>query len=242
MNHKALIAIATSILLVSCTNQSQVVRLPSITPQPTVTLFPTSTPIPTITLRPTNSPTASPTVPSTLTLEPWPKWDISYNLFTFRELSPIETISPETARSFIGIRIPPLPDGVTQEFVRFFPDGGEMPSSTLYYQVFIMRLGNARMLWLGVPFEEWNTFDESRIYDAIPLPPIETDNILIPFSCAQHPERDPYLEKEPYYIVIATRPNDGEYATDIHYAWQIDPTNTTLKPVYYQDLKCWTPY
>jgi len=115
-----------------------------------------------------------------------------------------------------------------------------MPSSTLYYQVFVMRLGNARMLWLGVPFAEWNAFDESRIYDAIPLPSVEAGNILIPFSCAQNLERDPYLEKEPYFIVIATRPKDGEYATDIHYAWRIDPTNTTLKPVSYQDIKCWS--
>ena len=173
----------------------------------------------------------------TPTLDPWPIWDSAYSyLFTFNELIPAEAISLETARSFIGIRIPPLPDGIIQEFVRFFPDGGELPSSTLYYQIFVMRLGNARMLWLGVPFAETTSFSEGRIYDAIPLPPIQEGDILIPFTWCMNKKSDYF------FTVIATRPNDGEYyATDIHYAWRIDPSTTTLQPVYYQDLECLYP-
>jgi len=109
-----------------------------------------------------------------------------------------------------------------------------LPSWTLYHQIFVMRQGNARMIWLGVPFAETISFSESRIYDAIPMPPTDAGDVLIAFTCSRNNEIDDSL------VVIASRPKGDEPATDIHYAWRIDPTSTTLQPVNYPDIECWS--
>jgi hypothetical protein len=203
-------------------------------PIPTVkplALPPTWTPSPT--LHP-NTPTASPT--NTITPQPTiiPTSILRSGWFLITDLASNETVSLEVAKSFIGIRIPPLPDDIVEEFMYLYPDGGELPSGTLYYQIFVMRQGNARMIWLGVPFAEAISFSEGRIYDAIPMPPTQAGDVLIAFTCSRNNEIDDSL------VVIASRPNEDEPATDIHYAWRIDPISTTLQPVDYRDIECWS--
>jgi len=180
----------------------------------------------------TSSPAQHPTIKPTSS--PIPTSIIRRGWFLITNLESTKSVSLETAQSFIGTKIPPLPDNITEEFVYLYPDGGELPSSTTYHQIFVMRQGNARMIWLGIPLAETTSWDESHIYDAIPMPSTQAGDVLIAFTCSRNNESDDSL------VVIASRPNGDEPATDIHYAWQIDSKSTTLRPVNYQDIECWS--
>ena len=175
-------------------------------------------PVPPPTFTPAPEPIVTPTI------------SLPSNWYIIPELADLASIDPSDTKVFKGIRIPPLPDNIVREFGYFSPYG-EVPSWTIIYQIFLMRQGNARMLWLGVPFEDGS---ESHIYDAIPLPPTEPGDVLIPFTCIRNNEN----EYDFLLIVLATYPEEGESATDIHYAWRIDPTSITLQPVSYRNMFC----
>jgi hypothetical protein len=171
---------------------------------------------------PTFTPAPKPIVTPTLSLPS--------NWYIIPELTDFASIDSSDTKAFKGIRIPPLPEHLVQEFGYSSPYG-EVPSWTITYQIFLMRQGNARMLWLGVPFEDGS---ESRIYDAIPLPPTEPGDVLIPFTCIRQNENG----YDFLLIVIAAYPEEGGSATDIHYAWRIDPASITLQPVSYRNMFC----
>lgn len=219
--HRIAIAfLVISTVLIGCVDQSRI-RPASPTPQQTVTLFLTITPVPTNTLHPTITPTASPKATST------PRLGAGWYLIP--ELTPYESVRMEPAKSFIGLRVPPMPEGIVEEF-SYVESIGEAPPDIIVRKVFIARRGNARILWLGVLYKY--RFTDAQIYDSIPLPQTEANDVLIPFTC--------FREDGSGYpmIAIATRPNPGEDAKDIRYAWRIDPTSLTLRPVYYQDIIC----
>ncbi len=194
----------------------------------TATYSPTNTPhlvnTSTITLN-------SSLLPPTLTPEPiavsgW---------FPIPRLTQPDTIDFSAARSFKGLKIPPLPDDLVIEFYASQPYG-EVPPDTIFYKLYLIRKGNTRMLWLGIPFKETvgccGQETPHRIYDSIPFPPIETDNLLIPFICTRNYEPDLFL------VVVAEPPEKGASATSIRYAWRIDPASTSLKPVSTEGIEC----
>jgi hypothetical protein len=225
------VAIFLIVILSACNNQTPNVATNKIaisTPD-TISLTQTPNARPTLKTTPAIVPTFIPasTIIPTITVSLNPTW------FLLTRLTPVESIDRETAKSFVGLRIPPLPNGITREYVYSFPDGGELPSGTIFHQIFVMQRGNARMLWLGIPFALSTSWDESRIYDVIPIPDTQENDVLIAFTCSHNNEPDISL------IVIADRPQGEKPATDIHYAWRIDPETTTLQPVGYRNIQCW---
>jgi len=155
--------------------------------------------------------------------------------FSIPKLLHPEIIEISTARLFKGLKIPPLPEGVVTEIHTMQPYG-EVPPETIFYQVFLVRKGNARMLWLGIPFKATGLCcgqeTPNRIYDSIPFPAIETDSLLIPFVCMRNQQQDIFL------IVVAEAPEKNASATAIRYAWRIDPETTSLQPFSTKGIEC----
>jgi len=218
-----------SILSAGCATISKA-PFATTTPQPSVTLFPTVTLFSTSTPRPTPS--------STITLTSTPESTLLSDWFPIPRLTNPEPVDFSVAHLFKGLKVPPLPDELVIEFATGQPYG-EVPPETIFYQLYLIRKGNTRMLWLGIPFKEtvaccgWDT--PHRIYDSIPFPPIETESLLIPFTCIQKQGWDIFL------IVVAEPPENGAVATNILYAWRIDSATTTLQPVPTQGIEC-SPY
>jgi hypothetical protein len=213
----------------------------SMTPNP-AKIVDTVTPIhskaATFTPHPTFTTTVIPTSFVTPTLIPEPT-SAAVWWFPIPEIPHSEVMVSSTAQLFQGIKIPPWPGGLIKEF-NTGQDYGEVPSSTVFYHLFLVRKGNARMLWLGIPFKEanWCCGQETsyRIYDSIPFPPVEKDNLLIPFVCRRNNEFDIFM------IVVAESPQFGESATNIRYAWRIDQETISLKPVSIQGIECRSDY
>jgi hypothetical protein len=159
--------------------------------------------------------------------------------FPIPEITHPEALNSSTARSYKELRIPPLPAELINEFDTGMPYG-EVPPETIFYQLFLIRKGNTRMLWLGIPFKETTGCCGSetpyRIYDSIPFPAIEGDNLLIPFICMRNNEPDLFL------IVVAEPPEKGAAVTNIRYAWRIDQASTSLKSVSIQGIECSLDY
>jgi len=155
--------------------------------------------------------------------------------FPIPKLTRPDVIDFSTARLFKGLKIPPLPDEVVIEYYTMQPYG-EVPPETIFYQLFLVRKGNIRMLWLGIPFKETGVCcgqeTPNRIYDSIPFPAIETNSLLIPFICRRDQEQDIFL------IVVAEPPEQGTSATNIRYAWRIEPETTSLKTFSTQGIEC----
>ncbi len=228
MDFKRIISVVfvTSTLISGCTNLSKAPTATT-TSQPTVTLFPTTTPFLTSTPRPTPSPTVITTfTPESTLVSGW---------FLIPRLTNHETIDLSTAQLFKGLKIPPLPNELVIEFATGQPYG-EVPPETIFYQLYLIRKGNARMLWLGIPFKDTvgccgqNT--PHRIYDSIPFPPVDADNLLIPFICSRNQENDIFL------IVVAEPPQKGASATNILYAWRIDQKTISLQATSTQGIEC----
>lgn len=202
----------------------------------------TATPIPskevTFTPQPTFTAIVIPTSNATPTPIPEPT-SAAVWWFPIPEIVHPEVMASSTARLFQGIKIPPLPDELIKEFNTGI-DYGEVPPRTVFYQLFLVRKGNARMLWLGIPFKETNRCcgqeTPYRIYDSVPFPLVEKDNLLIPFVCRRNNEFDTFL------IVVAESPKKGESATNIRYAWRIDQESISLKPVSTQGIECRPDY
>lgn len=235
------IKLITAFLLVAlsaCSNPVSVVTTEQIASVTPFAIPPTWTPSPILPSKPT------PTVFPTFTITPvraFPKRaprshevpTQPQNWYVIPEITTSDPANPINTSLFEGIKIPPLPDDVTEEFSYSSPYG-EVPSRTISYEIYMMRHGNARMLWLGVPLAEGT---ESQIYDAIPLPPTQAGEVLIPFTCV-HDNEEAY---DYFLVVLAAYPGVGQPATDIHYSWRIDPETTSLQPVSYQDIVC-PPY
>jgi hypothetical protein len=228
--HLRLTLFVISTILIGCSNQAGL-HPASPTLQSTATPFSTATPVPTNTFPPTTYPTIAPIYSAAPTRAP----SLGMGWFQIPELTPFESITPKSARSFVGIKVPPFPDDIIEEF-SFEEFIGEAPPSTIVHKVFIVRQGNARMLWIGVMSELGSTCCDdryARIYDAIPLPATQAGDKLIAFSCGRNNEVDYSL------IVIMADSKQSELATNIRYAWRIDPESITLKPVFYSDIVCW---
>ena len=224
----SILLLVISSLLIGCTNQAE---LPSALPTTQSTVTPFSIPPPVSTNTPlTNTlPIITPTYP----IAPTTTLSLGLGWFQIPELTFAESISPKVAKSFVGIKVPPLPDDIVEE-IRFGELIGEAPPSTVVHVVFIVGQGNARMLWLGV-LSEWSDTDGNyvRIFDSIPLPATQEGDMLIAFSCGRNNEVDPPL------IVIKADNKHREPDTSIRYAWRIAPESITLKPVLYRDIECW---
>jgi hypothetical protein len=229
-NHcRNVFALVVVIAIGGCVPQSTL-PIPSATIN-AATSMPLSNTSPTDTPRPEKTPTIAPTAThiQTLTSEPIlvSRW------FSIPKLTHPDTIDLSSTRAFKGIRIPPLPAELVIEFQMNQPYG-EVPVGTIFYQLFLVRKENTRMLWLGVPFKEISVGQETpyRIYDSIPFPAVETDSLLIPFVCRRNQEPDLFL------IVVAERPVNGRSATNIRYAWRIDQASISLKPVSTDSIEC----
>ena len=220
------IVFVISTLTWGCTNSSSPVA--NETHQPTVTLLPTFTP----SLTSTSQPTLFPTVTTTFT----PESTIVSGWFPIPKITHPETIDISAAQAFEGLKIPPLPAEIAIEFNSGMPYG-EVPPETIFYQIYLIRMGDTRMLWLGIPFRDTvgccGQDTPHRIYDSIPFPPIETDNLLIPFICTRNQEPDIFL------IVVAEPPEkESASATNIRYAWRIDQEIISLQPVSTEGIEC----
>jgi hypothetical protein len=180
--------------------------------------------------RPTKTPMTFATLPLIYTSTPQPV--VPYGWFPIEYLSSPEAIDVSTARSYIDYRIPPLPEGLIEEFTSDQPYG-EVPGWTTLYQVFLIRKGNARMLWLGIRYNEASETYGTQfgIKDAIPLPPTEEGDVLAPFSCLFNNQPDLFL------IAVVARPGDGT-APFIRYAWRINQTDDTLKTISTEGIDC----
>lgn len=224
-------ALGLMIAIGGCVPQSTI-SIPSETVNST-TSTPVSNARDTDTPRPENTPTIIPTSYVTQTLPPKPT--LISGWFPIPNLTHPDTIDFSTARSFKGLKIPPLPDEMVIEFYMMQPYG-EVPAETIFYQLILIRKGNARMLWLGIPFKETGVCcgqeTPNRIYDSIPFPAIETSSLLIPFVCMRNQEQDIFL------IVVADPPEKGASATNIRYAWRINPETTSLQPFSTQGIEC----
>jgi hypothetical protein len=222
----SILFLVISSFLIGCTNQ---VEIPTATPVPqlTATQFFTASPLS------TNTPLTKtlPIITPIYTIAPTPS--LGSGWFQIPELPSTESISPRVAKSFVGIKVPPFPDGIVEE-IRAGELIGEAPPSTIVHVVFIVRQGNARMLWIGA-LSEWSDTDGNyvRIFDSIPLPATQEGDMLIAFSCGRNNEVEPPL------IVIKADNKHSEPDTSIRYAWRIDPEAITLKRVLYRDIKCW---
>ncbi len=215
-----------STLIGSCTNSSKP-PIVTLTPQLTVTFFPTVTPFSTNTPKPTPSPTIKPSfTPESTFVSGW---------FPIPRLTKPETIIFSTARLFKGLKIPPFPDDLVVETAADQPYG-EVPPETIFYRLYLIRKGTTRMLWLGIPFQATvgccGIDTPHRIYDSIPFPAIDADNLLISFVCTRNQEYDIFL------IVVAEPPEKGASATNIRYAWRINQETTSLQSVSTKGIEC----
>jgi hypothetical protein len=212
-----------SVALSACSNQ-----IPTRIAQPSTTSFPmpTWTPSPIPLVKSTAS--ALPTLTSAPELLQTPTILLPDSWFLVPELSPYDVNDPLNPKLYKGIKIPPLPDGIVEEFF-FITPYGEGPSWRITYEIHFVRQGDKGMLWLGVPMENWSAH---RIFDAIPLPSVQAGDVFIPFTCRQNDLMDLFL------VVIAAYPKAGESATDIRYAWRIDPASITLQPVSKAGIAC----
>lgn len=233
MGYHCRYAFALSLVFVTggCVHQSTI-PIPSKTTSSAIAT-PDSNALGTKTPQPVSTPTIVSTPSTTLTLPPEPT--LVSGWFPIPNLTHPDTIEFSTARAFKGLKIPPLPDELVIEFYTMQPYGEVFPN-TIFYQLFLIRKGNARMLWLGIPFKETGVCcgqeTPNRIYDSIPFPAIETNSVLIPFVCIRNQEPDIFL------IVVADPPEQGASATNIRYAWRIDPKTTSLQPVSTQGIEC----
>src|SRR5262245_7198130 len=98
------------------------------------------------TTHPEKPPTIVPIFTRTQTLTPEPPFVSGW--FPIPKLTTLDTIDFRTARLFKGLKIPPLPNELVIELHAIQPYR-EVPPDTIFYQLFLVRKGNARMLWLG---------------------------------------------------------------------------------------------
>jgi hypothetical protein len=199
----------------------------------------TKTPIPspTETSKATPAPTGSPTLILTPTLTPvlTPTLYCDPNFVVVEfptDLITGQNLHPSKISSYIVSTIPPLPDNVEQVFSLGLPYG-EVPWYWPYYTIFLMRQEDTLMLWLGLPLAEGDCCGRPSylIYDAIPMPPLESDEVLIPFFCSRDEKIDLYL------IGITSRPV-YELTDDVRHAWRINPETTSLDEVSTRGMEC----
>ena len=225
------LALSLAFSIVGCVPQSTI-PIPSETIS-SATSMPDSNSLDTDTPHPESTPTIIPTSLVTQTLTPEPT--LVSGWFPIPNLTNSDAFDFSTAQSFKGLKIPPLPDELVIEVYAIQPYG-EVPPETIFYQLFLIRKGNTRMLWLGIPFKETEGCcgqeTPNRIYDSIPFPAIETNSLLIPFVCMRNQEQDIFL------IVAAEPPEKGASATNIRYAWRIDPKTISLQPFSTQGIEC----
>src|SRR5512138_116688 len=139
-----LVVFVVSSVLGGCINLSNAPSA-TMTPRPTATFFPTVTPFFTSTPRPTPSPKAMPTnIQDSTVVSGW---------FSIPRLTNPDSINFSSARSFKGLKIPPFPDELIIETAADQPYG-EVPPETIFYRLYLIRQGNTRMLWLGIPFND----------------------------------------------------------------------------------------
>lgn len=213
------------LMLIGCTSQSS---LPSAsTPQPAATPFRLPTLLPTNTPQPTPTRTMVPT----FTIAPTPTLPLGLGWYPIPTL-PFVSVTAAIARSYIGIKVPPPPEELVEEY-GFQEFIGEAPPWIIVHKIFIMRQGNARMLWIGILSQETGPQGYVRIFDSIPLPPMQDGDTLIAFSCAHNNESDPAL-----IVIAGGHPREVVQGIDIRYAWRIDPSSIRLTPVSYRDISC----
>ena len=213
-----------TVTIVACSNQTFTATVEPVATTTTFAIPPTWTPSSTPSAK--DTPSALPTL--TFTPELPPTSSLPQSWFLIPSLTPIDSSNPLNIKSYEGIKIPPLPDGIVEEFA-FITPYGEGPSWRITYELHFVRQEDKGMLWLGVPLENGSAH---RIFDAIPLPSVQAGDILIPFTCRQNDLMDLFL------VVIAAYPKKGESAADIRYAWRIDPTSTTFQPVSKGGIVC----
>jgi hypothetical protein len=214
------------VAIVACSNKALTETVEPIATTTTFALPPTWTPSPTPSVKDTPSALPTPTFTPELLLTP--AIPLPQSWFLIPSLTPIDSSNPLNSQSYEGIKIPPLPDGIVEEFT-FITPYGEGPSWRITYELHFVRQEDRGMLWLGVPLENGSAH---RIFDAIPLPAVQAGDILISFTCRQNDLMDLLL------VVIAAYPKEGEPATDIRFAWRIDPTSATLQPVSKGGIVC----
>jgi hypothetical protein len=126
--------------------------------------------------------------------------------------------------------VPPLPDGVVEEWRGTLPLG-EGPHSVIPYWLFVMRVESSRMLWLAL--DSWDGL-HFYVYDRIEMPALPLDEVFIPFMCTRYGEYDIYL------AAIARRPEPGLIGEPSQ-VWRIDPGTNTIQaiPAIGVECGCW---
>ena len=139
--------------------------------------------------------------------------------------SPPPVIELLEARNFVGLRVPPFPDGIELEHQARLPYGEGFWSGP-FYSLFLTNKGGAQMLWIGLDYVSGGTM----ITDAIPFPPLLEHEVLVPFFCARNMESDLYL--------VAVARCGPHPLTEIIHAWRINPASERLETVSTRGIQC----
>jgi hypothetical protein len=179
-------------------------------PSRTSTSMPSSTPDPTLT----------PTITATETPSPVPT-----------RATPTPVVEYQDLSGFIGMTIPPLPEGMVQIFGEDLIDGEIYPDEVNYF-IFDVLAGEKRMLWLGIDKTINNRFAGVIVTDIIILPDLEQEQEIIPFRCMRFGINR--------WGIIAIVESAEEWPTDqIIHAWIIQPETSTLKPITSEGVECY---
>jgi hypothetical protein len=184
----------------------------------TVHLIPsrTSTSKPSSTPNSTWTPTLTPTeIPS-----PIPTREIPTPVIEYYDLS-----------GFIGMTIPPLPEGMVELFGEDLIDGEIYPNEVNYF-IFDVLAGQKRLLWLGIDKTVNNRFAGVIVTDIINLPDLQEEQEIIPFRCMRFGINR--------WGIVAIVESVEEWPTNkIAHAWIIQPETSTLTPITSEGVECY---
>jgi hypothetical protein len=154
-------------------------------------------------------------------------------------LSKTSTLNVDNPRLFIGLTIPPLPPGLYEEFGAPIITG-EAPGDEINYHLFLIRMGEKRMLWLATPiFVNDLLTGTLKIRDSVLLPQFSENDKVIPYNCRRTGQM--WLT---WGVVALVQVPDGwpenhnSPATNVRSAWVIDRISTSLQSISPEGIEC----
>jgi hypothetical protein len=152
------------------------------------------------------------------------------------------TSNVDNPRLFIGLTIPPLPPGLYEEFGAPIITG-EAPGDQINYHLFLIRIGEKRMLWLATPiFVNDLLIGTLKIRDSILLPQFGKNDTVIPYSCRRNGQMSLTWGLVALVQVPDGWPADDTWpATHVRSAWVIDRISTSLQSISPEGIECFPP-
>lgn len=102
--------------------------------------------------------------------------------------APVEGIAPEKFNSYIGLKYPPFPSGLTQDLSMLIQDSDG-------YGLWLVSDGGNKMLWLSriTHYDSANGNPFWEVQDVADLSNLETGLVLIPDGCFLNGQPDPQI-------------------------------------------------